>query len=137
MASALKHGGTEESERAVENSLKWLASIQEPDGHWSAARHGGGAIKVDPQGQDRAGGGKFADSGVSGLVVLSFLGAGYTHEKGPYTSEVRRGLNWLIAQQSKNGYLGGKATRLLWPKRMPCKPMPRIFRNCGMPSGGE
>jgi len=111
MASALKHGGTEESERAVENSLKWFASIQEPDGHWSAARHGGGAVKVDPQGQDRVGGGKFADSGVSGLVVLSFLGAGYTHEKGPYTSEVRRGLNWLITQQSKNGYLGGKATR--------------------------
>lgn len=111
MATALKHGGSEESERAVEESLKWLASVQEPNGHWSAARHGGGASKVDPQGQDRQGGGKFADSGITGLVVLSFLGAGYTHDKGPYTAEVRRALEWLISQQSTNGYLGGKATR--------------------------
>ena len=111
MATVLKHGGSEDSEKAVENSLKWMASIQEPDGHWSSARHGGGADKVDPQGQDRAGGGKFADSGISGLVVLSFLGAGHTHERGPYTAEVRKALNWLIAHQSANGYLGDKATR--------------------------
>ena len=111
MATVLKHGGSEESEKAVENSLKWMASIQESEGHWSSARHGGGADKIDPQGQDRAGGGKFADSGVTGLVVLSFLGAGYTHERGPYTAEVRRALNWLIARQSANGYLGGNATR--------------------------
>lgn len=111
MATALKNGGSEESERAVEASLKWLASVQELNGHWSAARHGGGAVKVDPQGQDRQGGGKFADSGITGLVVLSFLGAGYTHDKGPYTGEVRKALDWLISQQSNNGYLGGKATR--------------------------
>ncbi len=111
MATVLKHGGSEESEKAVENSLKWMASIQESDGHWSSARHGGGADKVDPQGQDRGGGGKFADSGISGLVVLSFLGAGYTHERGPYTAEVRKALKWLIAHQSANGYLGGNATR--------------------------
>ena len=111
MATVLKHGGSEESEKAVENSLKWMASIQEPDGHWSSAKHGGGADKVDPQGQDRGGGGKFADSGISGLVVLSFLGAGYTHERGPYTDEVRKALKWLIAHQSANGYLGGNATR--------------------------
>lgn len=111
MSSVLKHGGSEESELAVENSLKWMASVQEPDGRWSSARHGGGAVKKDPQGQDRMDGGKFADSGVSGLVVLSFLGAGYTHDRGPYTAEVRRALNWLIAQQLDNGYLGAKATK--------------------------
>ncbi len=111
MATVLKHGGSEESEKAVENSLKWMSSIQESDGHWSSARHGGGADKIDPQGQDRGGGGKFADSGITGLVVLSFLGAGYTHERGPYTAEVRRALNWLISHQSANGYLGGNATR--------------------------
>ncbi len=111
MATVLKHGGSEESEKAVENSLKWMASIQEAEGHWSSSRHGGGADKIDPQGQDRAGGGKFADTGVTGLVVLSFLGAGYTHERGPYTSEVRKALNWLIARQSANGSLYGNATR--------------------------
>lgn len=112
MSSVLKHGGSEKSERAVENSLKWLAAVQERDGRWSSIRHGGGAVEKDPQGQDRLEGGKYADSGVTGLVILSFLGAGYTHEAGPYASEVRKALDWLIDQQKpENGYLGGNATK--------------------------
>ena len=112
MSNVLRNGGSEESEAAVENSLKWMASVQEPDGRWSSSKHGGGSVDKDPQGQPRLDGGKYADSGVTGLVLLSFLGAGYTHEKGPYTQEVKHGLDWLIGQQqSKNGYLGGDATR--------------------------
>ncbi len=111
MSSVLKHGGSEESERAVENSLKWLASVQEPNGRWSSSRHGGGAVETDPQGQQRLDGGKRADSGVTGLVVLSFLGAGYTHDRGRYTEEVRRALDWLIAQQRPEGQLAGDATK--------------------------
>jgi hypothetical protein len=110
-AIALKNGGSEESERAVEASLRWMAGIQEPAGNWSSSRHGGGAAKVDPQGQNRLNGGLYADSGITGLVVLSFLGAGYTHEEGKYSNEVMRAIRWLIAQQRPNGYLGGKATR--------------------------
>jgi hypothetical protein len=111
MANVLKHGGSEASERAVENSLKWMVSTQETDGRWSSSRHGGGSVDKDPQGQPRLDGGKFADSGVTGLVVLSFLGAGYTHERGPYTTEVRAALDWLISQQKPNGYLGADATK--------------------------
>jgi len=111
MSAALKNGGSEESERAVETSLKWLASVQEKDGHWSWAEHGGGAVDKDPEGRPRTDGDKAADSGITGLVVLSFLGAGYTHEKGPYTSEVRQALDWLIAQQQSDGYLAAKAGR--------------------------
>lgn len=110
-AIALKNGGSRESERAVEASLKWMASIQEPAGNWSAARHGGGAVRVDPQGNNRLDGGKYADSGITGLVVLSFLGAGYTHDEGQYAPVVRKAIEWLIAQQNPNGYLGGQATR--------------------------
>ncbi|MBS0204151.1 MAG: hypothetical protein JSS49_14705 [Planctomycetes bacterium] len=110
-AIALKNGGSEDSERAVEASLRWMASVQEPAGHWSSSRHGGGAAKKDPQGQNRLDGGLYADTGVTGLVVLSFLGAGHTHEEGKYTSEVLRAIQWLIAQQNSNGYLGGRATR--------------------------
>lgn len=110
-AIALKNGGSEESERAVEASLRWMASVQELDGSWSSSRHGGGAAKKDPQGQNRLDGGMFADSGITGLVVLSYLGAGYTHEKGKYSEVVMRAVKWLIAQQNSNGYLGGKATR--------------------------
>lgn len=111
MSSVLKNGGSEESERAVENSLKWLASVQELDGHWSSVKYGGGAANKDPQGNDRLEGGKFADSGTTGLVLLSFLGAGYTHERGPYTAEVKKGIDWLIGQQLPTGYLGANATR--------------------------
>lgn len=110
-AAALRNGGSEESERAVEASLKWMASVQEPDGNWSASRHGGGTAKKDPQGQNRLDGGLYADSGITGLVVLSYLGAGYTHEDGKYADTVKKALKWLIAQQGSNGYLGGKATR--------------------------
>lgn len=109
--AALKNGGSIDSERAVEASLKWMASIQEPAGNWSSAKHGGGAAKKDPQGQNRLDGGLYADSGITGLVVLSFLGAGYTHEEGKYSEVVMKALKWLIAQQHSNGFLGGKATR--------------------------
>jgi hypothetical protein len=111
MSSVLKNGGSDESERAVEASLKWMASVQEFDGRWSASKWGGGSVEKDPHGQPRYDGGKFADSGITGLVVLSFLGAGYTHERGPYTTEVRKALDWLIAQQQPNGYLGGNSTK--------------------------
>jgi hypothetical protein len=110
-AASIRNGGSVQSEQAVEASLKWMASIQEPSGFWSASRHGGGVAKRDPQGQNRLDGGLYADSGITGLVVLSFLGAGYTHEEGKYADVVMRALKWLIAQQNPNGYLGGKATR--------------------------
>ena len=110
-ATALKNGGSEDSERSVEAGLRWMASVQEPAGFWSSARHGGGAAKKDPQGQNRLDGGLYADTGITGLVILSFLGAGYTHEEGKYSEVVSKALQWLIAQQNSNGYLGGKATR--------------------------
>ncbi len=106
-AIALKNGGSEQSERAVEASLRWMAGIQEPAGYWSAGRHGGGADKRDPQGQDRKDGGLHADAGITGLVVLSYLGAGYTHEEGKYSEVTLRAIKWLIGQQKSNGYLGG------------------------------
>ena len=111
MSNVLKNGGSEESEKAVESSLKWMSGIQESDGHWSSARYGGGSVEVDPNGQKRLDDGRFADTGVTGLVVLSFLGAGYSHEKGPYTAEIRNALDWLISQQDKDGHLGGRARK--------------------------
>lgn len=88
-----------------------MASIQEPAGNWSSAKYGGGTARQDPQGNNRLDGGVYADTGITGLVVLSFLGAGYTHEEGKYTDVVMSALKWLIAQQASNGYLGGRATK--------------------------
>jgi hypothetical protein len=107
---ALQHGGTEESEKAVETSLAWLAAQQEPDGSWSAEKHQGGVQKTDPQGNDRRGAGTKSDAGVTGLALLAFLGAGYTHEEGQYEDNVRRAIQWLLKKQRDDGYLGAEAT---------------------------
>lgn len=115
--AALKFGGSEASERAVEEALRWLASNQSPEGYWDASDHGAGKVELTKEGLDTRGAevregipGVEADSGVTALAILAFLGAGYTHEEGPYADHVDRGLNWLISQQDEYGFLGGKAT---------------------------
>ena len=109
-AAAEKHGGTDASELAVERALKWLAANQHPDGYWDSDRHGAGKIGIDDQGVNRKFAGKKADTGITALALLSFLGAGYTHEEGPYAKTVERALRWLIAQQDAKGSLGGDAS---------------------------
>jgi hypothetical protein len=109
--TALRHGGSLESEKAVEYSLKWLASVQERDGHWDSSKYGGGSVDKDPEGNHREKGGRFADSGVTGLALLAFMGAGYTPDDGDYADNVDRGLKWIVRQQRQDGYLGGQAVQ--------------------------
>ncbi len=107
--TAQKLGGTQQSESAVEVSLRWLSAMQSADGRWDAEDHGAGQVKVDENGVDRNYAGREADSGVTALVMLSFLGAGYTHENGRYAFVVDNALDWLIRQQAPDGNLYGKA----------------------------
>lgn len=109
--AAARFGGTRESEAAVERSLRWLNSVQSPLGYWDAASHGAGQVKVDENGTLRDYAGRDADTGVTALVTLSFLGAGYTHESGKYAMTVDNALAWLIAQQGEDGNLAGGARR--------------------------
>ncbi len=130
--TALKYGGTETSERTVEASLKWLALHQSPEGYWDADGFSamcpdgnrcigrGQGRTVDGQGRDVPVEVSGADSGITGLTVLAFLGAGYTHEEGPYADEVDRAISWLIRQQQPDGFLGGRAARF---ERMYCHAM--------------
>lgn len=106
---AREFGGTDESERAVEASLKWLAQQQHPDGYWDADKFGAGQVKIDEAGVNRDYAGRDADSGVTALAVLAFLGAGYTHEEGQYADQVDRALKWLVRQQRADGHLGHRA----------------------------
>ncbi len=120
--TARKYGGTDASEKAVELSLRWLATHQNPEGYWDAdgfdsvcpdgdrCTGHAGLVKIDEEGVDRLNAGKQADSGVTALALLAFLGAGYTHEEGQYADQIDRTLSWLIRQQRADGYLGGKAT---------------------------
>ncbi|MBW3543535.1 MAG: hypothetical protein KY476_25060 [Planctomycetes bacterium] len=118
---ALRHGGTDESEKAVDRALEWLARNQHPDGYWDADAHGAGNAQLDADGRDSRGAiprdgatGAKSDAGLTALSVLAFLGAGHTHEVGPYTDNVRRALGWLVARQvrggEEHGFLGADAT---------------------------
>lgn len=121
--NARRYGGTDASERAVEASLRWLALHQSPEGYWDADGFSSmcldgdrctgraGLIGVDSEGVDRQFAGMRADVGVTGLSLLAFLGAGYTHEEGQYADQVDRALSYLVRQQQANGFLGGEATR--------------------------
>jgi prenyltransferase beta subunit len=105
-ANARQFGGNDQSERAVEASLRWLASVQNRDGSWEAKAFGAGQVKIDENGVDRDYAGRDADSGVTALAILAFLGAGYTHEEGQYADNVDRALRWLVGQQRSDGNLG-------------------------------
>ena len=118
--TAQRFGGTAASERAVELSLAWLANAQHPAGYWDANRHGSGKVQFDENRVDRMYAGIQSDTGVTALAILAFLGAGYTHEVGPYTEQVDRGLQWLVKQQGRDGNLCGKATHFA---RMYCHAM--------------
>lgn len=110
LQTAVKNGGTESSEKSVELALLWLAKNQEPEGFWDSSKHGGGFQPKDPDGNDRRGSGTEADAGLTGMALLCFLGAGYTQDEGQYTAVINKAVDWLIAQQREDGYLGGKST---------------------------
>lgn len=92
-------GGTPETENAVEHGLAWLARAQSDDGRWNlrefkSLRECGGAGDLATE-----------DAAMTGLVLLSFLGAGYTHTGGAYKDSVRKGLEWILSGQTPQGDL--------------------------------
>lgn len=101
-------GGDAETERAVAAALAWLAKAQSADGRWDASRHGAGQERYIFN-ENRGGAGAQADTGVSGLALLAFLGAGQTHRDGMYVNEVAAGLEYLRRSQAADGSLGGDA----------------------------
>ncbi|NQW48008.1 MAG: terpene cyclase/mutase family protein [Planctomycetes bacterium] len=107
-AAAAARGGSQETERAVQAALAWLAAAQSSDGRWNAVRHGGGA-ELSVPGHHRHGVGARSDHGVTGLALLAFLGAGSTHQEGAYSETVARGLRFLVERQRADGSLAGDA----------------------------
>ncbi len=85
-----RYGGSAQSEAAVEAALAWLARHQEADGSWEPKKW-----DADSSRQVR--------TGVTGLAVLVFLGAGYTEKNGKYADKVARALKWLVVQQKPDG----------------------------------
>ncbi|MHC4846368.1 MAG: prenyltransferase/squalene oxidase repeat-containing protein [Planctomycetota bacterium] len=100
-----KRGG-EAINRAVEDGLMWLANHQSPEGFWSCAAFD---TECGKQGDDvicdGTGSPQF-DVGVTGLSLLAFLGAGYTHKEGKHKKTVKAGLRFLVDVQQRDGNFG-------------------------------
>ena len=94
-------GGTPETEEAAEQALSWLSRAQSDDGRWDVdgfktLKECGGAGDLVNE-----------DVGVTGLVLLAYLGAGYTHLDGAYQETVRKGLDWLLSCEKGSGDFRG------------------------------
>lgn len=106
-------GGCKETEDAVLNALRWLARHQSSDGSWATKGHSRQCGKVHGfsgvcspcPGDDGY------QVGTTGLALLAFLGAGYTHlSKDAYDGIsfgdiVKNGLQYLMKNQQPNGRL--------------------------------
>lgn len=113
-------GATAGSEQAVERALDWLARHQDADGRWDAGAYKSPDGTVVP-GQDdhtiHCPPGEIchgtcayweADTALTGLSLLAFLGAGHTQiDGGKHAKTVARGLEFLLASQKPDGDLRG------------------------------
>ena len=87
------------TEEAIERGLAYLDGIQNEDGSWSLQGQG---TRVLLQ----------ADSAATGLCLLAFQGAGYTHKQHQYADTVNGALRFLVDNQRTNGDLYRKENEL-------------------------
>jgi hypothetical protein len=88
-------GGTKESEAAVSRALAFMARLQEEDGRW-----GQGDAKGSTRGRH--------DVAITGLAALCFLACDHTPTReGPYQKEMKKAIDFLLAQQKEDGDLRG------------------------------
>ncbi len=90
-------GGNVKSERAVRESLRWLAERQSADGSWSFDHR----RKRDRHENHQAGSLKNCRNGATGLALMTFLGAGETQKHGMYGKVVEKGLRYLASHAVK------------------------------------
>jgi hypothetical protein len=120
-ALAQRAGASPASEQAVERALDWLARHQDTDGRWDGATakyDDGTPVKGDddytihcPAGETCFGECIYweADTALTGLALLAYLGSGYTQADGKYAETVGKGLDFLLLQQKPDGDLRGRS----------------------------
>jgi hypothetical protein len=115
--------GGPDTESAVTAALKWLARHQNPDGSWGARSFSDQCVGTKCSGPGDA----EHDTGVTGLSLLAFLGAGYTHlskdeypdplvpgRKLRFGDAVKNGLKWLLSKQDTEGCIGSRGTKFMY-----------------------
>jgi hypothetical protein len=116
-------GATRGTEDAVLSALKWLAHHQGPDGGWGAVSFVGQCSGGRCGGEGDA----TYDTGVTGLSILAFLGAGFSplskdefadpidpQRTLHFGDTVKRGLLWLIAHQDPEGCVGERGSKYMY-----------------------
>ncbi len=105
----METGGSIETEAAVEKALRFLVAGQRADGAWDPQASGAGRERA-PLGETRSNAGSRAETAITGLAILSLVGAGNTHQQGVYAENVYKGLAFLIQKQQPDGSLAGNAS---------------------------
>lgn len=88
-----------ETEEAIELGLAYLAERQNENGSWSLQGHGEEVMMQ-------------SDTAATGLCLLAFQGAGYTHKEHQYADTVSRGIEFLLRTQRTNGDLYQRENRV-------------------------
>lgn len=81
-----------QTELAIERGLEFLAKYQRPDGSWRLQDFDTPVLMR-------------SDTAATGLALLSFQGAGYTHNQFKYSRTVKKAVQFLVSHQRTNGDL--------------------------------
>src|SRR5262249_37535306 len=80
----------------VLNGLRWLARHQNADGSWSAATLADHCLPGDPCGDPKQSYTHNYDEGLTGMAMLAYLGAGFTHESREWLLDKTTNQRWKI-----------------------------------------
>lgn len=84
-------GMGDQTEAAVQRALRWLQSVQQPNGGWNKEGTSGGG----------------ANAGYTGLALLTFLSNGQTPASAEFGDTVSRAIRYLVEVQSRDGLITG------------------------------
>jgi hypothetical protein len=96
---AQREGATGASEQTVKDALRWLALHQMDDGGWSFDHNQCRGCRGQCRNEGTFG---RARNAATAMALLPFLGAGYTHQAGPYKQTIRIGLAFLVSHMREN-----------------------------------
>lgn len=111
-------GALRANEERVIAALNWLKDHQNPEGYWSAkysaddttrqAATSTGNIEFAKDCPEDTGWEGICDIGLTGLALLAYSGAGYTHKDGEYRRTIRQAVLYLRKWQDNDGCFGIK-----------------------------
>ena len=105
--SLAREGGSPGTESAVTSSLRWLHFHQDDDGKWDQDGFQKNCDTRSGPACDGQGTSQY-DVACTGMALLAFFGHGHTHRVGLFKKTVKKGLEWLTAQQKPDGSMGDR-----------------------------